>query len=202
MGHLSAAPPHLTLSCTHCPTTMSHHSLSRIATTLAESNRAFNENSRYFNHVVNQMQEYRNKQNHRDDALNTLHNNRYILNDDNNTTQKLSHPNPGPFTCPTPVFFHIIVEVHPLQGRMGGFSVLAKPKTPDGRDCMMESGQMVVMYPNFTVAWHIEDFIFKERTVRYTATSDEVQAIRYLEIRHDWSLVGFPFNGTLCSPLH
>ena len=170
------------------PCDMSHHSISRIATTLDNSTQAFNENARYFHTVVNQMQAFRHQQSHRDDGLNTLRPIRHILNDDNYPSQKLPDPRSSTFTCTPPISFHVIVEVHPMNNQMGGFSVVAQPKTPDGRDCMLESGQTLVMYPNFTVGWYIETYIFKERTVRYTAISNEAQAIRYLEVRH----IGLP----------
>lgn len=167
---------------------MSDHntpSLSGIAQSLVVNNRALYENSRSFDAMVKQLQNSRNMQQHRDDILN------YILNDENNTATKLTHSESSSFTCLKPVFFHIIIETYPLRSRVGRFSVIAQPKSPDGRACKLESGQMVVMHPNFTVAWYIEGYQVEQHTVVYTATSDQAQAIRYFEIRHDWSSVNF-----------
>jgi hypothetical protein len=177
------------------------HSLHRIANTLAENNRTFLENTHQFNAMVARMHEYRNKQQHRDDILNTLYDSNHILNDDNCISRHLSPPNLNTFCAPTPVFFHIIVEAHHVAGEIGRFSVFAEPKTAKGDTCLMESGQVVVMWPNLTVAWYIEQYEIKEHTVKYTATSDQVQAIRYFEIRHAWSLVASTINSANHSQL-
>jgi hypothetical protein len=179
---------------------MSQYSITRIADTLDESNRAFNKNARYFHDMANQMQAFRSQQRHRDDALNTLRATRTILNDDNYHNRKLPDPRPSTFTCITPIAFHVIVEVHQLNDRMGGFSVITMPKTPDGKECMLESGQTVVMSPNFTVGWYMDSYVFKEHTVRYTGISREAQAIRYLEVRHEWSSVKVLPNRSTHSP--
>jgi hypothetical protein len=180
---------------------MSHHSITRIANSLDNSQRIFTKNAQYFRDMAGQMQAYRSQQIFRDEGLNTLRTTRTILNDDNHPSRKLPDPRQSSFTCIAPISFHVIVEVHYQNDQMGAFSVLAMPKTPDGKDCMMESGQTVVMFPNFTVGWYLESYIFKEHTVRYTGISREAQAIRYLEVRHDWSSVEFFPDRYTHSPL-
>jgi hypothetical protein len=175
---------------------------------LAENNHTVYQNAPSLNYMMKHMHDFRIKQQHRDNTLNTLNNTPHILNDHDSTTEILTHPDQEiessnrTIFCARPVFFHVVIETHPTLGRMGRFSVIAQPKMPDGSACLMESGQMVVMHPNYTIAWYLEGFEVYEHTVVYTATSDQTQAIRDFEIRHEWSLVVNFFMNNMRSQVH
>lgn len=134
-----------------------------------------------------------------EDVLITLVNNSHIGIYNNPSTIDLPPPynqsesrsdDPTPFSSPMPVFFHISVDSHPMEGRIGTFCVITHPKSTDGRACLIECGQTVVMAPNHTVAWYLDCFDDQTSTITYTATNDRAGVIRYLVVQKEWTSEG------------
>jgi hypothetical protein len=46
---------------------------------------------------------------------------------------------------------------------------------------------MVVIHPNYTIAWYLESFDEEQHTVTYTAQNDISETVRYFVIRKEWS---------------
>jgi len=92
-----------------------------------------------------------------------------------------------PFTTSPPVPFHVTIFTTPLRNP-GAFGVVEYPRAPDGRECKMECGQLVVMQPNFTVTWYLEAIRSANSYVAmYIATNDRARVIRHLYVRKSWT---------------
>lgn len=132
-----------------------------------------------------------------DDVLTTLVNNSHIGVYNNPTTIQLPPPyspsesdNSTPFSNPMPVFFHAVVDSHPVAGRIGTFSVITHPKSTTGRACLVECGQTIMMAPNHTIAWYLDSFDDQADTITYTATNDRAGVIQYLSVQKKWTHEG------------
>jgi hypothetical protein len=93
------------------------------------------------------------------------------------------------FSCPRPVFFHVFFAAKLLDRHSGTLTVSHQPRAPNGTPCVMECGQSVVIFPDFTTAWYIEYFEEDGDVVTYTAFNDLGNIYLRFIIKREWSSV-------------
>ena len=119
----------------------------------------------------------------------------YITCDESTATTVSSE---STFFSTRPTFFHIYVAVSLLDCTTGTLAVVDQPRAPNGVQCVMECGQQVVIFPDFTTVWHIEYFNEDDDTVTYTAFNESGNNYINFVIKNDWSSVKVLFLFKLC----
>lgn len=116
-----------------------------------------------------------------------------ITQDDENThTVTLSYPHEPAdptarsFYTPRPVFFHAVIETHPVPRQTGTYVIVTHPRAPNGQSCVIETGHTIVVHPNYTIAWYLESYIHDENHVLFNATNDQAGVIRHFIVRREW----------------
>jgi hypothetical protein len=132
---------------------------------------------------------------HRDDAIRPHSRNSFISSNQSMHTTMLFNPHfteiielpNGQFISPYTVFFHIVIYVYPVANHTDTFVINAHPKSPEGRPCLLECGQIAVIHPNYTIAWQLDSFEEQQNIIVYTAYDCLSDSTHYFIIRHDWS---------------
>src|SRR5262245_10767733 len=126
----------------------------------------------------------------REDTLGSFFERDYTSSNEGSSTVILRHPNESsiqttlqPFFTARPVFFHTAIRVLPIENNVGRFTVFSQPRAPDGNLCTLELGQIVVIHPNYTIAWYLEGFDYDNDNITYTAQNDQAGVVRYFTIK-------------------
>jgi hypothetical protein len=96
----------------------------------------------------------------------------------------------APFTTLQPVFWHISIDAYHHAHKIGTFRAIDLPTAPSGEFTLIETGQTLVMIPDYTVAWYIDSFSINRDLIIYMLTNNAVRVIRYLEVLQKWSYEG------------